>query len=256
MEGKTRMTLSGKSVLVTGGASGIGRAAATLLCEAGCHVIIADLNAQAGEMTAESLSKSGPGTAAFVRTDVSAEADVERMVQFTIDRHGPLDGAINAAGIAQAGLLLHEMSHEAWDHCLNVNLRGAFFCLKHEVRAMLPHGGAIVAVASTLATKGLRRASEYCASKAGVTGLVRAAALEYADRGIRINSISPGATWTPMAQAVMSKISSMQGLAESFPMKRFSQASEVAAGAVWLVSDEASVVTGVNLPMDGGQSII
>jgi 2,5-dichloro-2,5-cyclohexadiene-1,4-diol dehydrogenase 1 len=247
--------LSGKSVLVTGGASGIGQAAAILLGEAGCRVTIADLNVDAGQTTADGISRRGPGSAAFVRANVAVEDEVERMVRFALDRHGGLDGAINAAGIAQAGLLLHEMSTEDWDRNLAVNLRGVFFCLKHEVRAMLDHGGTIVAIASTLATKGLRGASEYCAGKAGVTGLVRAAALDYADRGIRINTVSPGATWTPMAEIVMAKIATLQGIAEAFPMKRFSQASEVAAGAVWLLSDQASAVTGVNMPIDGGQSI-
>lgn len=250
------MTLKGKSVIVTGGGSGIGQAAALLLGEAGCNVTVADLNEKGGDETVAKIVQGGKGSAHFLSVDVSQEDQVQAMVAAAVAAYGPLNGAINAAGVAQAGVPLHEVSLAQFDRCVGVNLRGMFLCVKYQIAAMLETGGgSIVAISSTAAYNGVPNSSEYCAAKSGVNGLVRGGSVDYASRGVRINGIMPGGTWTPMVEASIAKDPALNAIVDMFPMKRFARPEEIAAAAVWLVSDEASYTTGACLPIDGALTI-
>lgn len=250
------MTLKGKSIIVTGGGSGIGAAVAKELGEQGCLVTVADVNPGGGEAVAEAIRSAG-GVAQFIQTDVSDEDEVRALVERATE-YGRIDGACNAAGISQRGKMLHQLATEEWNRCHNINLRGLFFCNKYEILAMLGSGGgSIVNIASTVSVVGVQNASEYCASKAGVMGLVRGAALDYATRGIRINAVLPGVTATPMLTSAIGQDPGLEkALTDVLPMKRFGQPSEVAAAAVWLLSDEASFVTGASIAVDGGHTAI
>jgi 2,5-dichloro-2,5-cyclohexadiene-1,4-diol dehydrogenase 1 len=249
--------LSGKSIIVTGGGSGIGAAIALYLGSEGAKVTIADLNVDGGRETARCIEVAG-GTAQFVKTDVSCEEEVEALVGATVASYGRLDGACNAAGVSQRGKPMHEITTDDWDRCHNINLRGMFLCNKYQVLSMLrTGGGAIVNIASTVSTVAVQNGAEYCASKAGVMGLVRGAALDYATRGIRVNAVLPGGTLTPMMKSATDQDPGLEkALADVHPMKRFGQPSEIAGAALWLLSDDSSFVTGTSIAVDGGQLAI
>jgi 2,5-dichloro-2,5-cyclohexadiene-1,4-diol dehydrogenase 1 len=247
--------LEGKSIIITGGGSGIGRAAAEILAARGALVTIADLNEDGGQAAADTANKLGPGQSQFVRSDISNEEAVRRMVAAAVSRFGRLDGAINAAGVVQHWKVLHELTAAEWDFVCNINLRGMFFCMKYEIEAMLrTGGGSIVAISSVAATMAFASSPEYCASKAGVTGLVRATAIDYAKAGIRVNALLPGATATALVErALATKPAQLGSL--SVPMERMADAAEIARGAVWMVSDESSYMTGSCVTIDAGLSI-
>ena len=247
-------SLANWSVIVTGGASGIGQATALLLAGHGCRVTIADFNDAAGEETVSRIHAE-QGQAQYVHTDVTDEAAVAAMVAESVRAFGPLHGAVNAAGVPMCGKRFHELSVSDLERNLDVNLRGVFHCMQHEIRAMLTEGrGSVVNIASTAATVGVPRGSDYCASKAGVLGLTRGAAADYATDGIRVNAVLPGATLTPMLQATIDQDDKAEGLiAASHPMNRAAQPREIATSIIWLLSDDASFVTGIGLPIDGGQ---
>lgn len=249
-------SLEGKSVIVTGGGSGIGEAVSRMLGEAGCLVTVADLNADKAQAVASVIGAAG-GTAQAVQADVADEASVAAMVDAAVSAYGRLDGACNAAGVPQRGKLLHEVELGEWDMCHAVNLRGLFLCNKHEIRAMLAKGGAIVNIASTAAMVGFPNGGEYCASKAGAVGLTRAAAIDYATKGIRINAVLPGGTLTPMLKGAMEVDPGLEkALASVHPMNRFGQPAEIAGAVRWLLSDEASFATGASFAIDGGHTCI
>jgi len=249
-------SLKGKSVIVTGGGSGIGRAAVELLCEAGALVTVADLNEQGGNAVVAALG--GPqGRAQFVRTDVSREDSVQALVAAALARYGRLDGAINAAGVLQHWKRVADLTAAEWDFVCNVNLRGVFFCLKHQIKAMLETGGgSIVAIASIAANLGFPMSGEYCASKAGVMGLVRAAATDYARANIRVNALLPGSTSTPMVERALATKPAELGGPISVPSGRMADPKEIANGALWMISDAASFMTGSSLTLDAGMSIV
>ena len=248
--------LQGKSIIVTGGGSGIGEAVALLLGEAGCKVTVADLDGRSATAVAEQIVQRG-GAASAVEADVSDEASVIAMVDHAISQFGGLDGACNAAGVPQRGKPLHEVEPEEWDRCHGVNLRGLFLCNKYQIKAMLAKGGAIVNIASTAAMVGFPNGAEYCASKAGALGLTRGSAIDYATKGIRINAVMPGGTLTPMLKGAMANDPGLEpALAAVHPMNRFAQPAEIAAAARWLLSDEASFTTGAAFAIDGGHTAI
>ncbi|QBR02035.1 glucose 1-dehydrogenase [Paraburkholderia pallida] len=247
--------LEDKTIIVTGGGSGIGRAAALACAVAGASVVVADIGVAAGEETASAIRQAG-GNAIFVATDVADEEQVEALVNAAVGKYGRLDGAFNNAGLSQSNLPLHELTAAQWRRVQAVNYDGVFFCMKHEIRAMLQTGGgAIVNTSSTLGRVAVRSAADYCGSKGGVLGLTKAAAVDYGDRQIRVNAILPGAVDTPMVQALVSDpqfADLIEKLRASHPLGRIGAPQEIAAAAVWLLSEKASFVTGAELAVDGG----
>lgn len=251
------LTFSAGSYFVTGGAVGIGAAAAEYLAKSGHDVVIADLDAENGAATAERLTSAGPGRVRFIRVDIADEDDVKAAVAETIKTFGPLAGAVNCAAYLPRNKRVHEITAEHWDKSHGVSLRGMFFCIKHEIIAMQPQGsGSVVAISSTAAVAAVPGSSDYVSAKAGVNGLVRAAALDYAADGIRVNGIMPGAILTPGFKQSNSANPNLGGVADLMPIKRIGLPEEVAAGAVWLLSNESSYVTGAMLPIDGGLSAV
>jgi 2,5-dichloro-2,5-cyclohexadiene-1,4-diol dehydrogenase 1 len=239
-----------RSIIVTGGASGIGKASVELAVARGWAVTIADRNPE-GEAMAAEIRRNG-GRAQFVVTDVAAEDSVRALVDKAVAAFGQLHGAINCAGVTGASKPIHEIEVAAWDRVHAINLRGMFLCLKYQVAAMWPHKfGSIVAVSSAASKKGLPWSSDYCGSKAGIDGMVRSAAIDCGEQNIRINALLPGPTATPLASG-SSNANPALAKTRVRPMGRMAEAKEVAAGAIWLVSDEASFVTGITMPIDGG----
>ncbi len=244
--------LQDKVCLVTGGASGIGKAAALAFAREGAIVTIADLS-PAGEETAAAVQNAG-GRAVFTRCDISVPADVEALIASIAARHGRLDCAFNNAGIEGPLVPMAEVSEELWDRIIKVDLRGVWLCLKHEIRQMMRQGGgAIVNTSSTAGICGTPGYSPYTAAKHGVIGLTKSVALQYARSGIRVNAICPGLIDTPMMARILGGDAEMekQFLAGT-PTGRKGQPEEIAAAAIWLCSDESSFVTGAVLPVDGG----
>jgi len=239
-----------RSIIITGGASGIGKAAVELSAERGWSVTIADRN-PAGANLAADIVKAG-GQAQFVDTDVSSEASVKVLVDAAVAAYGQLHSAINCAGIVGCSKPIHEVDVGHWDKVNAINLRGMFLCLKYQVAAMWPYKtGAIVGVSSAAALKGLPWSSDYCASKAGIDGMIRGAAIDCAEQGIRINALLPGPTSTPLA-ASSSGANPALAKTRIRPMERMADPREIAEAAVWLVSDAASFVTAIAMPVDGG----
>jgi NAD(P)-dependent dehydrogenase (short-subunit alcohol dehydrogenase family) len=244
--------VDGKVALVTGAASGIGRACARALAREGARVLASDRDAAGAEATAKAIGEAG-GTARAVRADVSVPADVEALVRAALDAWGRLDAAVNAAGVLPAPGPLHEVPFAEWERTIAVNLTGVFLCMQQELRVMLPQGaGAIVNVSSgggAMATPGL---APYGASKHGVLGLTKTAAVECARAGVRVNAICPGSTDTPMLQGFMaSSEQARRMILASAPTGRLGTPEEVAEAAVWLCSDRASYVSGESLFVDG-----
>ena len=242
-----------RSAIVTGGASGIGKACVEGLVAQGWAVTIADRSAE-GEAVCQAVLAAG-GEAQFIQVDVCDEGSVRAMVEAATTRYGQLHGAINSAGIAGCSKPIYEISAVEWDRVHGINLRGMFLCLKYEIGAMWPHKhGSVVAISSAASLKGLPWSSDYCGSKAGVDGMVRGAAMDCAEQGIRVNSILPGATITPLA---MGSTNANPALAKtrSRPMGRMADPSEIASAALWLLSDGATFTTGISMPVDGGMVI-
>lgn len=245
---------SPRVILVTGGGSGIGRATAERLAREGCAVVVADRDADGGRDTMSAIAAAG-GTARFVTLDVTDEASVIASVAATVEAYGRIDGAVNSAGIPQAARPVHELAAGDWHRVIAVNLTGMFYCLKHQIAAMLESGGgAIVAISSVAAMKGLLNSADYCASKAGILGLVRGAAVDYAERGIRVNALLPGGSDTPLAHRSSAANPALAGTLR-VPMMRMSSPAEIAAAAVWLVSPDSSYMTGASIAVDGGMTI-
>jgi len=245
--------MGGKTAIVTGGASGIGKATAELLAAGGWAVAIADIDEAEGSAVAHRIAAAG-GDAIFVLTDVRDEGSVRHLVGQCVETFGKLDGAVNCAGVAASAKRIHEMEAGDWDRCLDINLRGMFLCFKHQIDAMRASGGgAIVAISSAAAHVGSSNSAEYCASKAGILGLVRGAACDCAGDNIRVNAVLPGATDTPLAAAAMEKTADLANY-RGWPMARFARPEEIASAAVWLLSDEATFATGACIPIDGGMT--
>jgi len=243
--------VDGKAALVTGGASGIGRATALALAREGARVLVADRDAAGAEAVAKAIAESR-GTARAVRCDVARADEVEAMVRAALDAFGRLDCAVNAAGILGAPGPLHELAPEQWEQTLAVNLTGMFLCLRYELRAMrAQRAGAIVNVSSGAGVLGTPFLGPYAASKHGILGLTKTAALENARDGVRVNAICPGSTDTPMLQGFMaSSAEARKMILATAPSGRLGTPEEIAEAALWLCSDRASYVSGESMLVD------
>jgi len=248
--------LDGRAALVTGGGSGLGRASAIALARAGATVTVVDVDEQGGKETAALVFEEVGGDADFVRADVTRPDEVEAMVDKAIARWGHLDCALNNAGTTGTSAPTADHTLDDWNRAIALNLTGVFLCLKFEIPAMLEHGGAIVNMASGAGLVGFAGLPAYVASKHGVVGLTRAAALEYAPQGIRINAICPGTTRTPMLEGFMGGDPQVERMmTRAVPLKRLGRPEEIADAVVWLCSDAASFVVGHALAVDGGSVI-
>lgn len=242
---------SGKVALITGGASGIGRATAELLAREGARVVVADRCRDDGEKLVARLGQQY-GHALFLEADVGCASSVEAMVDQTLREYGRIDCAINNAGLSESPVDLIDATDEQWARLMDVNLRGVWLSMQHQIRAMLDASrGAIVNVSSRTGLVGKPRLAIYTASKHGVLGLTRSAAIEYAPRGIRINAVCPGLIHTPFVERKFGDC--LPDLARTTnPLGRIGRPEEVAECIAWLCSDAASFVVGVSLPVDGG----
>ncbi len=245
--------VAGKVALVTGAASGIGRASALVFGREGARVVVADVDAEGGAETVDLVRKAG-AEASFVQADVSRESDVASLIEQTLATFGRLDCAHNNAGLSGTATPLHELRIEDWSRILAVNLTGVFLCMKHEIPQMIAQGGGTIVNTSSgagvVATPGL---AHYSASKHGVLGLTKTAAHENARTGIRINAVCPGSVDTPMLRAAMAGNEAIEKMVlRGQPTGRLGRPEEIAEAVVWLCSERASFVTGESLLVDGG----
>lgn len=244
--------LTGKVAIVTGASSGIGEATALLMAQSGAKVVVAARRQAEGDAVVQKIRDSG-GEAIFVKTDVSKLSDHETLVAATLEAYGRLDTVFNNAGVNGMGPL-HEQTEEDWDYQMNINLKGSFFALKTQIPALLKTGaGSIVLNASISGEIGYAGLSIYSASKGGVVMLARAAAVEYASRSIRINTVNPGLIWTPMTEGAFGSFEATSEFsAGKIPMDRMGRAEEIARAVVFLAFDDSSYMTGQSLTVDGG----
>ena len=245
--------VDGKVALVTGAGGGIGRATALALAREGARVVASDVAGASGEETARLVAAAG-GEAVHVACDVTRPAEVEALVAAAVDAFGRLDCAHNNAGVEGAYARTADCDEEDFDRTCAVNLKGVYLCLKAEIAHLLDTGGgAIVNTASVAGVEGAKNLPAYVASKHGVMGLTRTAALEYANRGVRVNAVCPGPIRTRMLEAIMEENPRMEpAMIASVPMRRLGAPEEIAEAVVWLCSDRASYVTGQGLVVDGG----
>ncbi len=244
--------LEGKCALITGAASGIGRAAALAFAREGAKLTLADVATEGGAETVSLVSKAG-GQAHFVKCDVSRAAEVETLVGAAVKQYGRLDCAFNNAGIEGQTLRTAEDTEENWDRVIAIDLKGVWLCLKFEIRQMLKQGGgAIVNTSSAAGLVGSHGMPAYSAAKHGVVGLTKVAALEYSKAGIRVNAVCPGVIDTPMVQRLVAGRPKLEErLVAVEPIGRKGKPQEVAEAVVWLCSDAASFVSGCAMPVDG-----
>lgn len=240
-----------KVAIVTGGSFGIGRATAIAFARAGATVVIADWVSD--NEILDSIATIN-GNAIFIKCDVSNEDDVKKMVEQTITRFGRLDFAFNNAGVEGQAAITHECTIENWEKTTGINLKGAWLCMKYEIPEMLKQGkGAIVNNASIAGLVGFPNIPAYVASKHGVIGLTKNAALEYAKQNIRVNAVCPGVIKTPMIDRFTGNNKEVEKqFASQEPIGRLGQPEEVADAVMWLCSDASSFVTGNAIPVDGG----
>ena len=248
--------VKGKVAIITGAASGLGRASALLLAREGAKVVVAaDKNVKGGQETVKLIEKAG-GEAIFVKTDVSKAAEVEALVDKTIKAYGRLDCAFNNAGIPGSWQRLADCTEEGWDRTIGINLKGIWLCMKHEILWMLKHGGGVIVnTASVGGVKAIPTNADYSASKFGVVGLTQSAALAYAKDGIRINVVCPGLIDTPMTQRTTAQATKGTPPEKLIPLRRMGTSEEIAEAVVWLCSDAASYVTGLAMTVDGGLAL-
>lgn len=244
---------NGEVALVTGGSSGIGRATALAFAAQGARVVVASRRSEESGETVRLILAAG-GDAMFVKTDVARSADVEALVAQTIQRYGALNYAFNNAGIdGEAFVPLADYSEAMWDKVIDINLKGIFLSMKYELPHIVASKGAIVNMSSVAGLGGGRLGAAYYASKHGIVGMTKAAAIEYADKGVRINAVAPGVILTPMIERAFGDDAAMTARAiAKHPLGRIGTPEEVASAVIWLCSKGASFTTGHTLPIDGG----
>ncbi|HUO71349.1 MAG TPA: glucose 1-dehydrogenase [Solirubrobacteraceae bacterium] len=247
--------LDGKVAIITGAAMGMGEATARVFAAAGAHVLVSDINPELGQATVERIESEG-GSASFCQTDVSRGPDAEAMVRTAVERYGRLDCAVNNAAITPDTHPIAELDEQEFDRIIAVDLRGVALCLKYEIAQMLTQGGggAIVNIGSVSSFRPQPDNAAYVAAKHGVIGLTKVASLENAPRGIRVNTVCPGAIDTPMVRGALETVGMTE--AEFAPMislfGRFGRPEEVAQASLWLCSEGSSYVTGAALAVDAG----
>jgi len=242
--------LKDKVAIVTGAGSGIGQAAAALLAREGARVVVSDIAKENGEKAVASIKSAG-GEAVFFASDASRPEDNEALVAEAVNRFGALDIAVNNAGIGGPLSATGEYPIDGWQQVIDINLSGVFYGMRYQIPAMLQRGGGtIINVASILGNTGTKGSPAYVAAKHGVVGLTKAAALEYADKGIRINAIGPGYIRTPLIMNALDD-ATRAALVGLHPIGRLGESEEVAELILWLASDKASFVTGSYYPVDG-----
>jgi NAD(P)-dependent dehydrogenase (short-subunit alcohol dehydrogenase family) len=243
----------GKGALVTGAASGIGRATALALAAEGAAVVVSDRVVQGGQETVSLIQEAG-GIAHFIKADVSQVDEVAAMVAAVVETYGRLDIAINNAGIGSRWSKLADLSPGDWHQVIGVNLHGVYYCMHYQIPQMLQQGGGVIVnTASIAGLTGLANSAAYSASKHGVVGLTKSAALEYARHHIRINAVCPVFTRTPLFEELFQVNPSYeQRLLKNIPMRRYGSPEDIAGAIIWLCSESAAFVTGHALPLDGG----
>lgn len=248
------MHFKDKVVLITGASSGIGKETAILFAEHGAKVVLAARREEEGEAVLKEIKKAG-GEGIFVKTDVSDEKQIEKLIDDTLKKYGRLDIAFNNAGIeGLPGVFIHDQTAKEYDTVFNINVKGVLLCMKHEVRAMKKSGGGAIVNTSSIAGQiGMPGASVYVASKHAVNGLTKVAAVEYAQENIRVNAVSPAAIQTDMLDRFFGDNPDFKDkVVQAHPLGRVGQPKEVAQAVLFLCSDEASFITGHCLPVDGG----
>jgi NAD(P)-dependent dehydrogenase (short-subunit alcohol dehydrogenase family) len=247
---------AGKVAFVTGAGSGIGRATAVAFAREGAGVVVADRAAQSTQETARMIDALG-GQALAVTCDVTRTDDVRGALDKTIETFGRVDFAFNNAGVEQPGMPAADLTEAGWDRIVDVNLRGVFLCMKHQIPLMLEQGGGVIVNTSSGAgVKGIAGQAAYCAAKFGVVGLSKAAALDYAKSNIRINAVCPGIIETPMMDRFSGGTSEgRERVIALEPVGRMGRPEEIAAAVLWLCSDASAFVVGHALVIDGGQTV-
>ena len=244
-----KLKLKGKVALITGAAQGIGKSIALLLAQNGANIVVSDINLERAEETAREIESIG-SKAMAVKVDVANLKEVEQMVEAVLEKFGKIDILVNNAGITRDKLILR-MTEEDWDAVLNVNLKGTFNCTKVVVRHMAKQrSGKIVSIASVVGEMGNAGQANYSASKAGVIGLTKTIAREFAQRRINVNAIAPGYIETPMTEVLAEKVK--EELKRLIPMERLGKPEDVAQAALFLVSEESNYITGHVLSVNGG----
>ena len=242
--------MKNKTVIITGAASGIGKATAELFAREGANVVISDIQEPEGAKVVKDICATG-GKAMFFKADVSKVEEMEALVNFTLKNYGNLDIAINNAGIGGELNPIAEMSVEGWQRVIGINLSSLFYGMKYQIQAMLKNGGgSIVNISSILGSVGFAGSAGYTAAQHGVVGLTQTAALEYSAQNIRVNAVGPGFIETPLLNALDADMKKQ--LVTLHPIGRLGKSEEVAELIFWLASDKASFVTGSYYPVDGG----
>jgi len=248
---------SGRTALVTGAASGIGRGVALAFAGAGANLVLADIDATGGESLAKQIEADG-GKAIFVRTDVAKGGDVDAMVNAAVARFGRIDCAFNNAGIEEEHVKLADTDEALYDRMMAINVKGVWLCMRRQIAQMLQQGGgAIVNTASVAGIVGAPRHAIYAASKHAVVGLTKSAAVEYGKNNIRINSVCPGVIRTSMLERALERNPSWEaGILALHPIGRLGEVDDIAAAVLWLCSDASAFLCGHQLVVDGGMTVV
>ena len=253
------MKLAHKVAVITGAGSGIGRSTALLFAKEGAKIAVVDLDSNKGSESVVLITEPG-GDAAFIPADISIASDVRQMVKTTIDAFGRIDILINVAGIFAEGDVVH-IAEDVWDRVMEVNLFGTFLCMKYCIPEMIKvGGGAVVNIASEAGLVGIANQVAYNVSKSGVIALSKSAAVDFADKNVRINCLCPGRTLTPLVEEVINESENPETtrrvLSEDRPLKRMGKPEEIAAGILFLASDDAKYAIGSILSIDGGYTAL